>query len=129
MKISFPSSVDNFGFQQTREERNLYERTEKISLLDIIYMVHELEKAYFTLAGGTQAVPDVVVTSDSSLTAQISSLSSQITSLTIALAAVPVVTEGPGRPSASGRKTGDMHYDTTAKFWNRITEGVWQQLP
>jgi hypothetical protein len=39
------------------------------------------------------------------------------------------VTEGPGLPIPSTRRSGDMHYDTTAKFWNRITEGVWQQLP
>jgi hypothetical protein len=53
------------------------------------------------------------------------SVDTQSTAITPSISA----TEGAGLPSAIGRRTGDMHYDTTAQFWYRITEGVWQQQP
>jgi hypothetical protein len=38
-------------------------------------------------------------------------------------------TSGPGVPSTIGRRTGDWHYDTSGKYWYRLTEGAWQQQP
>jgi len=130
-RVAFPDRVDNFNFTQTREERNVYETTEKLSLLDLLYMIHELEKAYFTLSGGTIS-SSVTVSTDTSA-ASIASLSAEITSLSTQVAALPTHTEFAGVPSDSTGVNGSTHRDTRSVAeggqmnYQRIS-GTWRQV-
>lgn len=126
-RVAFPDRVDNFNFTQTRAERNVYETGEKLNLLDLFYMIHELEKAYFALSGGTIASVDTTTTI---LQASISTLSANLVALTNQVATLPAYTEGPFVPNDSTGKNGDTHFDTrTAALGGQFVyskrDGVW----
>lgn len=127
MKVNFPERVDNFCFQMTREERNLYETSEKISLLDILYMIHELQKAYLMFTGAlpNQVAPATDVQESAGV--DLSAINSQLLTLSVQLAAKPDHYELDSPPPDSFGKNGDTVFDRTGNNTYERVGGKWQQ--
>jgi hypothetical protein len=95
-------------------------------------MIHELEKASFTLSGGK--ISSTVTTTTDTSTAAIASLSAQISTLSAQVAALPALyMTYPGKPPDSMGSNGQTSWDTRSaaeggQIEYRKLGGTWRQV-
>jgi len=127
VKSYFPARVDAFPLSMTIEERNAVESTTECTIVDLMFMVRELQKYCLELA----AAVSVVQTSGtgSETTVNVTSLAGQISTLQAQIAALPEHLEGVGEPLPYLGKNGDTYWDMSPNGlmeWVKL-EGTWRQ--
>lgn len=126
MRIQFPDAVDDFRLRVSRETRNEAQTDEKVGMMDILYILYELEKYVLTMTGAVTTTEET--TEEYATSAQLTSLTSQITTLQAQMALLPAYLTGAGAPSSSLGKNGDSYWDTTNLQEYRKLGGTWRQV-
>jgi len=140
MRVLFPVGIDGLGLMLTKEEHNLTTKDRRVTPSDVAQVLKAALEKIGVEGSNVETSLDYrlarveaalglteVVAVESASAGMAQEALNAVGALQLAVAALPTTTTGAGLPSTAGRAEGSWHYDTTEKFWNQLTEGVWVQ--